>query len=325
MPRLVFVYAGDPHNEIRQSPYSITRNLYAFFKSKGLDIVYKNWTDGGTDFTVDKNDIVIGHPHYDQNTIIQHIFRSGQKCKAKILIHPLHLNFVDDNWPFNDLWMNCDAGLAITGKYWYDRLPETRFAPWQKRMTRLDMAVDPEIYKWYKKDIGFRIQGTRELLYMGSDTLNKNLWFMTEIMRSMPTVKLNWYGGSSEHSLAKLPNVKTVGWQEFNDKLLHNICGENDIFLTVGNSDANPTTLLEACSMGLIAACTKESGYYNDPLVSTIPLDDTPGAVAVLTNLLMLPIEEMQKRSAYNRDQVVKNYAWSNFCNTVWGVVSKFL
>lgn len=325
MPRLVFVYAGSPDEQRRQSPYSITRNLYSFFKNKGLDVVYKNWTDSGVGFQVDKNDIVLGHPAYDQSSIIQHIFRSGQKCKAKILIHPLHLNFVEDNLPFDDLWKSCDAGIAITGKYWYDVLEKSKFAHWKPKMTRIDMAVDHEIYKWYKKDIGFRVEGTRELVYIGSSTHNKNLWYLTNIMRAMPTVKLNWFGGSSDHSLAKLPNVTTTGWQELNDGVLKQICGSSDIFVNVSISDANPTSLIEAASLGLVIACTKESGYYNDQMVTTLPLDDVSEAVKIITELLLLPIPEMEKRSAYNRQEIEKKYNWNVFCNTVWSVVNKFM
>lgn len=324
MPRLVFVYAGDPNDPNRQSPYSITRNLHAFFKTKGYDIVYRNWTDSGNGFEVDKNDIVIGHPAYDQNSIIQHIFRSGQKCKAKILIHPLHLNFVEDNLPFDDLWKSCDAGIAITGKYWYDTLDNSKFSHWKPKMTRVDMAVDADVYKWFKKDIGFRVEGTRELVYIGSSTHNKNLWYLTNIMRAMPTVKLNWFGGSSDHSLAKLPNVSTTGWQELSDNVLKQICGSSDIFVNVSISDANPTTLLEAASMGLVIACTKESGYYDDKMVTSLPQEDVPGVVKILTELLLLPIDEMERRSAYNRQQVVEKYNWNVFCNTVWDVINKF-
>jgi glycosyltransferase involved in cell wall biosynthesis len=324
MGRVVFVYAGQPDDQRRQSPYSITRAIWSLLKEKHGNVAYYAWDYTGP-IDIRADDVVVGHPNYSPLTPMQRLFRENHKCKARILIHPLHLNFVEDNWPFNDMWMACDAGLAITGPYWYDQLPNTRFAPWRERMTRLDMAVDADVYKWFKKDIGFRVEGTRELVYVGSSMPHKNLWYLADIMRAMPTVKLNWYGGSSDHSLAKLPNVTTTGWQELGDSVLRDICGRSDIFVNVSKSDANPTTLIEACALGLVAACTQESGYYNDPMFESLPLDNTPAAVAAITRLLLLPIHEMERRSAYNRAQVEQRYTWSVFRETVWGVVKKYL
>ena len=99
--RIHLVYAGSPDSESIQSPYSITKNLYYYLKARA-HVMYHDWTSRATIEAL-SNDIVIGHPNYDSDTIISKFFRSGQKCKAKCLIHPLHTVRIQDNLPFDPL------------------------------------------------------------------------------------------------------------------------------------------------------------------------------------------------------------------------------
>lgn len=319
--RIHLIYAGDPNGDSIQAPYIITRKLYHFLKEKA-EISYYNWTDG-TDIDLQPNDILLGHPNYDPNTVVQKAFRSGKPCLAKCLIHPLHTNRAQDNLPFDDLARQADKIFSICGPYWYDTLEQTPFAHWKPKITRLDLAIDPSMYPYVKTT--FNGPGNRRLVYIGSSTPNKNLGYLVRIMQAMSDVTLHWYGGDSEHPLAKLRNVVTTGWVTLNESTAREICRQCDIMVSTSDSDANPTTLLECAAWGIINACTKESGYYNDPMFTEILLDDFQKTLRNLRSLLVIDNGVLQQRSVQSRQKIENYYTWDRFCNTIWDELQKFI
>jgi glycosyltransferase involved in cell wall biosynthesis len=103
------------------------------------------------------------------------------------------------------------------------------------------------------------------------------------------------------------------------------ICQNCDIILSTSDSDANPTTLLEGTAWGLIPACTRESGYYNDPIFTTLSLEDMGHNVRVLSELLRAPSQELRERSLAGRRAIETRYTWENFCNRVWAELCSYL
>lgn len=317
--KIHFVYAGSPDDSRIQSPHSITRNLYYFFKNKA-DVKYYTW-DSHDDVDVEPDDIFIGHPHYDTNTTVQRFFASGKKCRLRCTIHPLHTVRVQDNMPFDHLTKEADRVFSICGPYWYDTIEHTPFAHWKPKITRVDMAVDSNIYPYLKTN--FNQIGHRKLVYIGSSMPQKNLGFMYEVMKRLPTVQLHWYGGDGETPLARLPNVKTVGWVVLDKELAQKIVKECDIFINTSISDANPTTLLESTAWGLIPACTPQSGYYNDEMFTSLTLSDIEKTVQIITDLLHTPSEQLIERSLKSRKKIETHYTWNNFCNTIWNELQR--
>jgi len=320
--RLHFVYAGDPRNEQLQSPYSITRNLYNALKEH-FEVVYYEWSSNN-EIKVDPDDIVLGHPNYPPKTPIQKFFKSGQKCRARCLIHPFHHKRVGDNWPFDPLAKEADKIFSICGRYWYDTIGASKFAHWKPKMVRVDMAVDANHFPFLREK--FNEPGKRKLVYVGSSMPQKNLELMVQIMKKMGNHTLHWYGGSSDHPLAKLPNVKTIGWVTLNKQTAKKIVDECDIFLNTSISDANPTTLLEATAWGIPVVCTRESGYYNDPMFTNIDLTDVPHNVRILTNLLdKVESDNLMKRAKASREIIESKYNWDTFCRTILDGLQEFL
>lgn len=319
MPRIIFVYAGDPGNGDTRSPYTITRNLYDFLRSR-VNTVYREWSsDGPVDMTED--DIVLGHPNYG-NTVVQWMFRHGPKCRARCLIHPLHTTMVDDNMPFDWMARQADAIFSIQGRFWYDTLEQTPFAHWKPKITRLDIPVDANTWPHRKKE--FNAKGKRGVVYVGSSIPNKNLGLLTDIARAMPDVKFEWYGGSSDHALFRLPNVYVEGWQDIR-LAAESICKKNDFIISTSISDANPTTLTEfGLASGLIPICTKQSGYWENDSFANIPLD-VGGAVNILRNWLDKPTEDLVARSLHNRKVCEEEFNWDVFCNKIWDRLQEFL
>lgn len=313
--KIHFVYAGSPDESSIQSPYSITKNLYYYFKARA-EVQYYTW-DSYTDVNVSPDDVFIGHPHYDVNTTVQRFFASGKKCRLRCTIHPLHTVRVGDNMPFDHLTRSADKVFSICGPYWYDTISETPFAHWKPKIVRLDMAVDSNIYQHKKKT--FNEVGRRGIVYVGSAMPQKNLMYLYEIAKAMPTVQFRWYGGSGEHPLASLPNMKVFGWCDFRDQsILNDLYNFADLFLNVSISDANPTTLLEfGLAGGLIPLCTPTSGYWNSKSFVNIShkLDES---LKVISDWLHKPSSELQALSLYNRQVCENEYNWDKFCSTVY-------
>lgn len=319
--RIHFVYAGDLQTNPVSSPYCITHNLYNYLQSKVDEVLYYQWTDK-TEIDLQPDDIVLGHPHYDPETVIQRAFR-GKPCRAKILIHPLHTTRQSDNLPFDPLVKLADAVLSITGPYWYDTIQNTPFAHWKPKITRLDMAVDPDLWPYQK--LTWNEPGHRRVAYVGSSTPNKNLGLLYAIASRLPEVDFLWYGGSSDHQLAHLPNVQVTGWVEFNQDLVAKICSEADLLISTSSSDACPTTLLEfGLASGLVPICTSQSGYYNQESFINIPLE-AEVATDVVRQWVEKPTTELQQLSQFNRQVCLKHYSWDKFNQTVWQVVQEYL
>lgn len=307
-----FVYAGDPNGDRECSPYTITQNLYRFLKSKA-EVKYYDWTASGP-IDVGPDDVFIGHPNYPPETVTQWVFKNV-KCKAKFLIHPLHHGDPQYNMPFSWMVDEADAVFSIMGPYWYDTIKTSAFASWHPKIIRLDMAVNADAYPYTKTT--FNPPGRRNYVYVGSNMPMKNTNYLAKIMRAMPNKKLYWYGGDGGAELAKLPNVQTVGWVDVRAHR-EEICNAADIFVNVSYSDANPTTLLETTAWGLIPACTKESGYYDDPMFTELYLDDFNGTLRALDRLQNAPVDELISRSLNSRSIIEDHYNWKTFCTKVW-------
>jgi glycosyltransferase involved in cell wall biosynthesis len=313
-----FVYAGFPDDGRLQAPYSITRNLYHRLKAEFGDVIYHEWLSE-TDIVNGPNDVLLGHPAYNPNSVVQKAFRSGRPWKAKCVIHPLHTRRVEDNMPFDHLARAADHIFAITGEYWYDTIDSTPFAHWKPKMTRVDMAVDAHHFPYVRT--AFRPVGKRRLAYIGSSMPQKNLAFLVKVMKELRDVELDWYGGSGDHPLAKLPNVRTFGWMVLDSTVAARIATECDIFINVSLSDANATTILETAAWGLVPILSKESGYWpnrsNGLIAAEVNIDDLGATLANVRRLLETPTVELERRARHNRAVVESHYTWGRFCGTI--------
>lgn len=312
-----FVYAHVHDTPEIHSPHSITRNLYNFLRTKD-EVKYYQWDQIGV-ADVGPNDIFIGHPHYNTDTIVQRTVRE-KKCKLMCTIHPLHTAMPEHNMPFDDLAKRADKIFSICGPYWYDTIDRTPFASWKPKIVRLDMAVDGLHFPYLRNN--FNRIGFRRLVYIGSTMPMKNVGYLYEIMRRLDNVELYWYGGDGSHPLSRLPNVRTFGWMHLNRAVAETIVKNCDVFVNVSSSDANPTTLLESMAWGLITACSKESGYYNDELFTELPINDAGAAATILLRLLNTPSDELLNRARAGRLAIETKYTWERFCNQIWNGIS---
>ncbi len=318
---LHLVYAGDPGDTRERSPYCITHNLHKYLAAR-TEVTYHQW-DACYDINLNPGDVLLGHPHYDPNTVVQRAFARGLPCKARCLIHPLHTGRPEDNLPFDHLARAADKIFSICGPYWYDTIDDTPFAHWKPKITRLDMAVNCANWPYRKEN--FNPVGCRGVVYVGSGMPQKNVGLLTQIAQRLPKVRFDWYGGSGDHSLARLKNVHVEGWVDFTPEKVANICYRNDLFVNVSISDANPTTLLEfALASGIVPLVTETSGYWRDECFVTIPHDPNEAA-DIIDDWLGKPSEVLQARSRANRKVCEEHYTWDRFCETVWAGIQPLL
>jgi len=283
---------------------------------------YYDWADRRLP-ELGPDDLLVGHPNYDPDTVIQRGFREG-RCRAKILLFPLHTGLPEYNLPFDHLVHQADRVLSITGPHWYNTLHLTRFAAWKPKIVRLDMAVRAEHFPRFKH--GFNPPGKRRLLFLGAARPEKNLEQLEGLLRARPDWGLDWYGGYPEHPLSYLPNVTVHPWCDMTDQTAREAAGRCDILVSTSRSDANPTTLLEAVCWGLVPACTRQSGYDgSEGLFDILPLDDVPGTIEVLERLQREPEPALLERMRLARRVVEVRYNWGRFGDTVWSVLRDYL
>ena len=319
---LHLTYAFPHSTKEIHSPHCITRNLYNYLNSR-TDVKYYQWDHRGV-ADIKPNDVFIGHPHYEPSTIVQRTF-AEKKCKFMATIHPLHTAIPEHNMPFDHLARKADKIFSICGPYWYDTIDQTGFSHWKPKITRLDMAVDPLTWKYQKHK--FNNPGERGVVYIGSSMPMKNLEYLYQIVKHAPDIKFRWYGGSGDHPLNSLPNMKVIGWCDFsNQQILDELYSFADIFINVSNSDANPTTLLEfGLAGGLIPICTQTSGYWNDESFINVPLHDHHLAITTIKEWLNKPSVELSKFSQKNRSICETKYTWERFCQIIWKEIKDYL
>lgn len=303
-----FVYAGGINNDSEMSPYSITRNLYKHLKTKYENVYYYDYDYAGDVVNYNKNDIVLAHPNYEENTIGRKLFNLDFRLKASI--HPLHHKMPEFNRPFHDLVDKVDVIFSIMGPYWYDTIGETEFAFWKEKITRLDMCVNGEYYKYQKKK--FNSKGNRKFVYVGNNRVEKGIEILYNMFKNSK-YKLDVYG-SVDHKIVNLPNVKYHGRADVNSSFGEIICDKNDFFINTSISDANPTTCTEAAAFGLPVVCTKGSGYWpNEPFFNI----EEDNYFQVMENLQHMDESLLFNKSIEQRKWVDECCNWELFCNKI--------
>jgi glycosyltransferase involved in cell wall biosynthesis len=292
------------------APYSITVNLMRFLQKK-LPCRLYDWQEHGT-INYGPDDIVLGHPHPKQNTVIQQAFLSDKPCRAKILILPIHHAIASVNQYVIPLLDKADAVLGIMGPYWHDTLGDSFLAPWQHKIVRVDMALNAQDYPWIKRK--FNAPGNRGFLHIGYNVPEKGPEVLAATMQRLPEFRKGWIGAGDE--ILYVPRITPFAY--LTPEYIRKLAETYDIFVNTSVSDANPTTILEAMAWGFPVACTPQSGYYEMPSLMPLSTTDIGANVDVLTKMQYASNESLQALSQINRRLIETHYTWERFCGTVW-------
>jgi glycosyltransferase involved in cell wall biosynthesis len=297
-----------PHGESISAPDSIGRELGRRLERR-YRVQYYDWDVPGV-IKPEHGDVLLGHPHPNRRTIFRQSLRQPG-WRRRLLLAPFNhgdlqqVAFEDGVVPL------CERFLAITGAYWFRTLPGSRCSHWLPRMTHVDLAVDRADYQPLKTK--FSPVGSRRIVYLGSSVWFKNTPYLSEIAELLPGTEFGWIGGGP----LSIRGFTPLGVLDFATPEGRSAVAQFDIMLTVGNGDANPTTILEAMAWGLIPVCTPQSGYERTPSLPNVPLGDARAAADVVRGLLQAPESELLAMQAANWKLLDEHYNWDRFAAQV--------
>lgn len=303
-----FVY---PHGNRISCPDAIGRETGRRLRQWGYRIAHYTWDDFRRIEPGD-GDVLLGHPHPNPFTIFRRSVGSwgwGRRVAMFPFAHGLtgYAAFADA------AVRQSDQVLAITGRYWTETAPASAFAHWCPKLVQLDLAVDRKDFPVIKRS--FNPPGRRRVAYIGHTATYKNPGFLMRIAAAMPDVEFSWFGFTLNRT--PLTGFRAMGPHDFQDPSSQDLLAGNDFLLTVGRSDPNPTTILEAMAWGLIPVCTPESGYSGYDSIPNVPLDDVAGAVRVLRELQDAPDARLEEMRQANWDMLDQHFTWDRFAGQV--------
>jgi hypothetical protein len=295
-----------PHKNLISAPNVIGYKLSIELR-KYFDVVTHDW-DSIKTIRPNPGDILIGHSHPIGFTI----FRNSAKLPGwsrKILMQPFNCDYSQVSY-IDDVIDECDLFLAITGDYWFKNIKNSSSSRWLPKMKQLNLAVDREHFPKLKKSLN--PPGERKFLYIGNDHRAKNLSYLSSIATKLCAYEFAWAGKGAAYS-----RLKKLGYIDFSTSTGRQIIGNYDFMITVGLADANPTTILEALSWGLIPICTETSGYTSEFGIVNIPNDDVDSACSLLSDLQFMESDDLARLAEAGDRLLTEKYNWQSFFSVV--------
>jgi len=203
-----------------------------------------------------------------------------------------------------------DAILGIMGPYWWDTWRQGPFAHWADKLTPVDMAID--VTRFPRVKSSFNPPGRRTFMYLGGEGAQKGTHLLSILFGQARRHRCIWIGGGRP-----IPNVEHRGFARLTPPYLRRLAEECDVLVTMGVSDANPTTILESMAWGFPVCCTPESGYHRMPELITLSTTDMKHNLAVLDRLQDAPESELRAQADLARRRVETDFGWDRFLATV--------
>jgi glycosyltransferase involved in cell wall biosynthesis len=300
-----------PHGAKIACPEAIGRNVALRLRQWGYRVIHYTWDDVRRIRPGD-DDALVGHPHYNPFTV----YRRSVKLKGwrrRIAMFPFAHGLLGYAAFADAAVRRSDLTLAICARYWTQTAPQSAYAHWVPKLIQTDLAVDRNDFPVIKRR--FNPAGRRRVLYIGHTAKYKNPAFLAQIAQAMPDVEFSWAGGS--YNKVDLPGFKRLGGLDFASPQAREIVAAHDFLLTVGISDPNPTTVLEAMAWGLIPVCTPQSGYSDYPDIPNVMPGDLAGAVTVLRGLLAAPEAQLEAMRERNWQMLDTHFTWDRFAGQV--------
>tara|TARA_B100001175_G_C19514158_1_gene646082 strand:- start:5341 stop:6459 length:1119 start_codon:yes stop_codon:yes gene_type:complete len=305
------IYPSDLKKNI--NPWSIGNNISIALKDK-YKIKNYYWTSIEKIYP-NKGDILIGHCHPNPFTIFRRSIKN-KNWKKKIIIQPYNEDPKQMSHLY-DVVKECDNFLAICGEYWYKRISKSKFKSWKKKITQIDLGLDVKLYPKIKKK--FNKINERKFLYIGNDysynNYAKNLIYLKKITQLIGENKFASIGNKS------IGKVKHYGWLNLQNKKSLNLIKNYDFLIQTSNYDANPSTVLESLSWGLIPVITPQCGYKKEKSIINIPLNKTYMAFNIINKLQKMSNKKLKKLQSENWKILKKFYNWVKFRNTIRKIV----
>jgi glycosyltransferase involved in cell wall biosynthesis len=293
------------------SPVSISTYALAHLQ-KSYKVRFYDWQERGPTPLYEPDDIILGHLAPDPDTIMQRFVTCDRPAAAKILLQPFAHRILENISFLLPALERVDAFGAICGPYWMDTVAASPFAPYAHLMQRVDMAINAQHYPFVRHS--FSPKGKRRFLYIGHNrNPAKGCSYLSALARAHPQYAFGWLGDGPD-----IPSVTRISrHRRLTPSFMRSVCSEYDFLITMGVSDANPTTILECMAWGLPVICTPQSGYYNPDEVFTVELEGADHNGRILARLQEMPEVELHTFAERNRQRVAEWYTWKRFCLSV--------
>lgn len=297
-----------PHGPAISTPDAIGRELGARLE-RTFNVVYHDWTDRGL-IRPSRGDVLLGHPHPSANTVFRRSARQSGWARVLMMSPFVHGDLSQVAY-LDEVIRRCDLYLAITGNYWYASAAQSPCSHWVPKMIHLDLAIDEQDFPPVKR--AFSPAGRRAFLYIGHTARLKNTRYLTSLAQRLPGVRFAWIGTGHP----AIAGLEAIGRVDFSTEQGKRLISEFDFMVTVGDADANPTTILESMSWGLVPVCTPQSGYAGIDSIPNVPLDDADRAAAILADLNLAPDERLRELQSDNWRLLRQHYNWDRFATQV--------
>lgn len=305
MKTVHFIY---PYGPKISAPQSIGREVALRLRER-YEVIQYQWDEQRT-IEPSPNAILIGHAHPYPWTI----FRQSAKIKGWnriILLEPFQHGDISQVAFIDHVVSTVNLFLSITGNAWFETLQQSPVAHWLPKMRHVDLAVNRSDFPQLKNT--FNPPEQRKFLYIGNSQKFKNLPWLNEIAKALPQYKFSWVGAKEQ----EFEGLDHLGYHDFSTPSGQEIIAQHDFMITVGEADANPTTILEAMAWGLIPVCTEQSGYRGYPGIINVPLNDTTATLPILRNLQQLPTQELSLLQYINTQALDQHFNWDRFSQQV--------
>mgnify|MGYP000952182643 CR=1 FL=1 len=291
-----------------RAPISITSNVYNALTSLSHTMLY-DWRERLT-IAGNERDILIGHYNPDDEFAVWNSSCKDDRFGLRIALVPLSHHMAEFCARMEAYVPYVDSIFGIMGSYWYDTWQDSALSHWKEKIIPIDMAIDINKFPLVKRK--FNPPGKRKFFYIGWDGAQKGTHLLSIL-----------FGLSKNHKCVSIGSGKNIlniecrPYAYFSKEYVRNLANEFDFFITMGVSDANPTTILEAMGWGFPVCCTPQSGYYNMKEINQMSITDMQHNVEILNYLQYAPEEELATQAYCARKLVEEKYTWERFNNSI--------
>jgi hypothetical protein len=303
-----FVY---PHLNKISTPHAIGYEVISYLEKNGYKVkAYDLYDSIPSDFQPQVGDILLGHPRWEIKSAFDALVRKKGWHRVCV-IHPF---CPADLASYAHLYKYCqlaDRFIAITGKHWKGAVGDTSFSEWRGKFLQLDLAVSLDNFPRVKQK--FNPPNKRKFLFIGNHPHYKNVGFLNLLAGHFPDVEFHRIGPRSRH----FKNLIQHGPHALNSSFAIDLISKADFHITMGNADANPTTILEAAAMGLISVAPVGSGYYEADGVLNISGENMGQAIQTIQYLISVDSKILEEKRSQMDFLLKSRYTWIRFVDEV--------
>ena len=287
-----FVYPFDADKIA--APWSIGNHVAAGLRRAGHEVRQYDWDDRGA-IQPQPGDVLLGHPHPDAGRIWR-----NSVCGPWAQVVAMSPWNGSDEYERNldYIFEYADSVVLICGEYWrkYSRT-------WAPKVTAVDMAINPDHFPPLER--AFNPPGQRRFAFIGCTLPIKGPEYIAQVAQKY-TVGHFGYG--------EIPGTVRHGYVDFSTAEARAQLAGYDFLITMADNDANPTTVIEAMSWGIIPLCRRGCGYTSPDVVV---IDSS----TVIDYWQSAPVDRLIDRQRLGFSLVREKYTWEIFTDKILEVM----